>query len=126
MPEPGVQRPLNPHYETTDVPAGLIVRIGLGLLAGLVIAIIVLAIFFRLASEQPAPRWTAPSPLPAEPPAPRLQVSPVQDLQRLRALEDAVLYSYGWIDREAGIARIPIERAMEILVQQQGTAETKP
>ena len=36
----------------------------------------------------------------------------------MRQTEAALLDSYGWIDREAGIVRIPIERAMELLVEQ--------
>jgi len=51
------------------------------------------------------------------PPAPRLQSNPLQDLAQMRAEEDAVLNSYGWVDRNAGIVRVPIERAMELLVQ---------
>ena len=47
------------------------------------------------------------------PPSARTQAP----LAELRAAEDAVLYSYGWVDRAAGIVRIPIDRAMEVLVQ---------
>jgi hypothetical protein len=50
----------------------------------------------------------------AVPPAPRLQSAPRKDLEQLRAEEDAVLSSYGWVDQAAGIARIPIERAMAL------------
>jgi hypothetical protein len=51
------------------------------------------------------------------PPEPRLQVSPQQDLRQMRAAETAVLHSYGWVDRQAGIVRIPIERAIELLAE---------
>jgi hypothetical protein len=50
-------------------------------------------------------------------PEPRLQVSPPLDLQELRAREDAELNSYGWIDRTSGVVRIPIDRAIDIIVQ---------
>ena len=33
----------------------------------------------------------------------------------MRLEENAILNNYGWIDRSAGIARIPIERAMELM-----------
>jgi protein SCO1/2 len=42
------------------------------------------------------------------PPEPRLQVSPQQDLREVLSSEMAVLQSYGWVDRQAGIVRIPI------------------
>jgi hypothetical protein len=50
-----------------------------------------------------------------EPPAPRLQTSPVHDLVELRARDGAALHEYAWVDREAGVVRIPIERAIEVL-----------
>jgi hypothetical protein len=51
------------------------------------------------------------------PPAPRLQVVPAQQLQQGRAAAEESLRSYGWVDKEAGIVRIPITRAMELLVE---------
>ncbi len=51
------------------------------------------------------------------PPEPRLQVHAQEDLKEMRRQEDAVLNSYGWIDRRNGIVRIPIDRAMELLAQ---------
>jgi hypothetical protein len=70
-----------------------------------------------------AARWAKlqvpPSPL-AEtrqpPPEPRLQVVPAQDLQQMRAAEEAVLSSYGWVDEAAGFIRMPIDRAIELLL----------
>jgi|GEM_PF-1862947 len=49
--------------------------------------------------------------------APRLQIAPAADLANLRATEQARLDSYGWIDQQAGIVHIPIDRAMELIVQ---------
>ncbi len=31
--------------------------------------------------------------------------------------EEGLLYSYGWVDEKAGTVRIPIERAMDLIVQ---------
>jgi hypothetical protein len=47
-----------------------------------------------------------------------------EGLQR-RALQNARLESYGWVDRANGVAHIPIERAMALVVEenrQQGDA----
>jgi hypothetical protein len=55
-----------------------------------------------------------PQPLPPEP---RLQADPRGDLIRFRQAEDHVLTSYGWVDRNAGIVRIPIDRAMKLTVE---------
>src|SRR5215831_8893292 len=47
------------------------------------------------------------------PPEPRLQSTPFDDLRRMRAEEDEALTTYGWVDKQAGIVRIPIERALD-------------
>ena len=51
------------------------------------------------------------------PPEPRLQTNPRQDLRDLRSAEEAVLTGYGWVDKKAGIARIPIDEAMKLTVE---------
>lgn len=56
--------------------------------------------------------------------------TPVADLAGMRQREDQVLKSYGWVDRQNGVVRIPIEEAKELLVAklavegQLGTAAT--
>jgi len=72
--------------------------------------------FLSVERETQAP----PSPLSLSPrpvPGPRLVVDPGQDMQELRASEDAILNTYGWIDRGKGIVRIPIDRAIELVAQ---------
>jgi hypothetical protein len=59
------------------------------------------------------------------PPEPRLEPFPLAPVQRLRAQEDAILTTYGWVDRKAGVARIPVDRAMEILAER-GLPPSKP
>jgi hypothetical protein len=39
-------------------------------------------------------------------------------MQELLREENARLHSYGWVDRSAGIGRIPIDRAMALVVEQ--------
>jgi hypothetical protein len=51
------------------------------------------------------------------PPAPRLEVDPGSDLQRLRTVEEKSLTTYGWIDRQQGVARVPIEQAIDVLAK---------
>lgn len=48
---------------------------------------------------------------------PHLQIMPVEDLNAFRAREEVELNSYGWIDRTAGVVRIPITRAMDLLLE---------
>jgi len=51
-------------------------------------------------------------------PGPNLQLNPREDLVALRAREQARLTSYGWVNREEGVVHVPIERAMELLLEQ--------
>jgi len=55
---------------------------------------------------------------------PRLQPAPAQDIASYRAEKDRLLHEYAWIDRSTGVVRIPVERAMALLVQQQSTKPT--
>ena len=54
---------------------------------------------------------------PALPPEPRLQILPSADWTLMMEQEKAALHSYRWVDRSRGIVRIPIDRAMELIVQ---------
>ena len=51
------------------------------------------------------------------PPAPNLQNQPFKDVYSLRHAETEKLTTYGWVDQDGGIARIPIDRAMEVMLQ---------
>jgi hypothetical protein len=69
-------------------------------------------------------------------PDPRLQAEPSTDFQKMRNKAMSQLNGYGWVDRKAGIAHIPIDRAMEIVARSglrsaveaaaAGTPEVKP
>src|SRR5580704_18289055 len=52
------------------------------------------------------------------PPAPRLQVAPRADLHAYCVEQDKLLNSYGWADEHNGVVRIPVDRAMELTLQQ--------
>lgn len=49
------------------------------------------------------------------PPEPRLQVSPVDDMRAMREDEDRRLQTAGWVDRQQGILRVPIDVAMDVV-----------
>jgi len=51
------------------------------------------------------------------PPEPRFQTDPHAELLRLRAAEDSVLTTYGWVNRDSGLARIPVARAMALIAE---------
>jgi hypothetical protein len=59
------------------------------------------------------------------PPSPRLEPLPLAPRAALTAEENRILSSYGWVDKNAGVVRIPIEQAMEILAKR-GLPPSRP
>lgn len=111
-----------PRHEVRDAPA----RIPLGVIVFMVIFVpLGLGLVWVLMSTV----WAPPSFIddsfpgedvvqtPVESPAPALQSSPQSDLAAFEARMTEQLTHYAWIDREAGIVRLPIERAMTLLAE---------
>jgi hypothetical protein len=68
-------------------------------------------------TQAPAAYVAEPDPGALEPPAPRLQALPERELAELRAQENAILGSYAWVEKDRGVARIPIDEAMQIVAE---------
>lgn len=102
-------------YEKRDASVKYTAMVG----AALVLAAVAMhwglgVLFFSLRSHYDAkPDFTEKSALPPEP---RLQSNPQLDLQAYLQRQEKLLTSYGWIDPAHGIARIPIDRAIELYV----------
>lgn len=90
---------------------GLTVLVILALLAGYAMMSWLRASAARRA-EPPSALVFAPDPVAG----PKLETRTGRALEAMRAQEESRLRGYGWIDQEKGIVHIPIERAMEILV----------
>ena len=58
------------------------------------------------------------------PPEPRLQAYPAQDLMVFQKEQQKSVSEYEWVNQAAGVARIPVERAMQILAKEK-PAENK-
>jgi len=50
-------------------------------------------------------------------PQPRLETDERGQIRRFRLSEEQRLHSYGWVDQNAGIVRIPIDRAMDLIAE---------
>ena len=109
------------HRETSDIDLGGVLRFAIGLVAaGVVIHVLVwfLYAYFRREAARPMPAEfpLATTALRRLPPEPRLQTDPRDDLANMRLAEERILMSYGWVDRNAGIVRIPIDEAMTLTI----------
>jgi hypothetical protein len=106
------------RQEPDDVPAGPIVRVA-GVSVAIAVAAILTAGAVLVATANPlrhaVPRAREPSPVPGP-----VEQTPVRDVQRGVDLFDAqrhALERWGWADRQAGVATIPIEEAMQLVVE---------
>lgn len=107
--------------EKLDVDPRSIKKAGAWLVAVTVGAMLILLPLLSVLENMSASREPAPRPVSfdeaRQPPAPRLQRYPTRDLAALRAEEDAVLSSYAWVDEAEQVVRLPIERAMQLVVE---------
>ena len=115
--------PVGAKHEHTDIDPSIGYKFALWLaVAMLISAGIVYGTFWLFEGRESAAHTAAQQyPLAAgvvrEIPAPRLQPQPFKDVYVLRDSEAKRLSSYGWVDKQGGVARIPIDRAMELMLQ---------
>lgn len=108
-------------YERTDAHAGATVRAGLYILAVMVLTALVLVPVYRFlgrrekAEQKPGATVLKPAAAPSA--FPRLVASEPAALAEFRAQEDAFLAGYGWVEKDRGIARMPIDEAMKIVAE---------
>lgn len=107
-------------HEHREASPRLIVETVIGLAISVVIVcLIVYGVFVlfkvQTRNEDRVSAMSGPSQLP---PGPHLEVHPAEELKALRAHEDEVLNSYRWVDRASGTVHIPIDKAMDEVVNQ--------
>lgn len=110
------------RHETSDANLGGVERLIFVTFAFLAcVFALIYVVYFQLKAREA--RLDTPPPAIAArqgdrlPPLPRLQTTPVPDLKQFRAAEDAALNTYQWVDRQAGIAQVPIARAIELIAE---------
>lgn len=117
-----LQESLNRRHETSDVDFRRIMITGIGLLGLMVVGLVysgaVLSFFSHMAVQPGAPPEVLVTPNPENlPPLPRLQPDPHAALIQLRNREDSVLTRYGWVSKDSALVRVPIERAMQLVIE---------
>jgi len=103
-------------YERGEPNSWMIVAWGAGAVLALALVIAGIQFYFDRVKEQQVYQK---------------QMEPVSaDLVSLRAKEDAHLHSYAYLDRNKGVVRIPIGRAMDLLAKEAAAGKlpysTKP
>jgi hypothetical protein len=102
-------------HEQSEVSVRLIV-VSLAFLAVATFLVFVLVVgifryFYDTYSTEEATRLSRP----VVPPQPRIEVAPYEQVQKLREYEDHILNTYAWVDKQGGVVRVPIDRAIDML-----------
>jgi hypothetical protein len=119
----------SPGYETRDANAGGVFKF----LAALGIVLLATALIcwglFRFFSGHAVNPGASTSPFADTrqlPLGPQLQVNPREDWLKFRNEQEKSLETYAWENRTAGIVRVPIEEAMDLLVKKGVPAQAAP
>lgn len=111
-------------YEHTDANTWILIKFALWLAisalvihAGLYLAFALFVEQRELAVDPEFPLAVETTTAPRLPAEPRLQRQPANEIYEFRQSENAVLHGYGWIDKNAGTVRIPIDEAMRLTIE---------
>ena len=114
---PAVDTPPAAH-EIRDADIRKLVWMGVGLLALIIGGFIITEIVFHYdVGQRPIKPPTSLFTRAETPPPPLIQEQSGMELQQYLKKQNQILDGYGWADRKAGIVRIPISRAMDLLLQ---------
>jgi hypothetical protein len=108
-------------YERTDAHAGATIRAGFYILAVMFLTALVLVPMYRFLGRreraEQKPAATLLKPAGAAPSFPRLVAAEPATLAEFRAQEAAFLSGWGWVEKDKGIARMPIDEAIKIVAE---------
>ena len=121
-PELIAMRDSDVKYERTDASVrGVVWFLGILTVCGLLIQLLLAGLYKYMAGPDVSLyEHTSAASVYSKPPRvpqPRLQSDPVADRSLLVATQEQRLNSYGWVDQNAGVVHIPIERAIDLLAQ---------
>ena len=109
-------------HETADADIGPLIKFAIFMALTTVVCAAICVGLYKYLDRREAREKAGRYPLAAGlarplPPPPRLQNYPFYDLKALRGDENRVLEHYGWVDKNAGVVRIPVERAIDVLAE---------
>jgi hypothetical protein len=110
------------RHEPEDVNVSSLKRcllVAIVIIAVIQVGVWSLYLYFRNQDQRRDVRRTLVEVRPPIPPEPRLQVNPQADFQEYLRNQQETLKSYGWVSRAEGKVRIPINVAMELVVEKE-------
>ena len=123
---PGRAHTLIVTHEESDVSIPGLAKSGVALVTLILVASLVVWGAFTYFNRSAERAQSPPPPMfkgNQLPPEPRLQGAPghefsgLDDMLEMRAREDRILRSYGWVDQQSGVVHIPIEEAKKLILE---------
>ena len=106
-----------PGYETGDVNVWAVGKFAIVLVVIIAVSLGLLVGLFKYFQYRDQANPTAVSVDTSRFPEPRLQRTPIPDLREVHAGEDRMLNSYGWVDPQKDLVRVPIDVAIDMLAK---------
>jgi len=110
-----------PRQERSDLNGRAVLWGGLAVL----ITVLLVSLAARLLTSASGPARAGPTDTSHDRPS-LLRSDPVADRSAYEEEKQARLQGYGWVDRERGIAHIPVERAMQLQVEADAQRRGRP
>jgi hypothetical protein len=107
-------------YETRDVNIRVVLWLAMATAVGAGLAHV--GVYYLMSVYESQARENDPPLSPyaareAAPPGTPLQAAPLADYEQYRREQERLTSTYGWVNRQQGVVRIPVERAMELYVE---------
>ena len=109
-----------PGYETEDVQTPKLIWAGGILAAVILVSVAAMTLMFDVLADRRDESINSVGPmvdLREKPQGPILQVDPPGELIEMRQRSRKDSETYGWVSRESGTVRIPVDRAMQLVVE---------
>jgi hypothetical protein len=117
----GAPHDRGPGYERRDARISGLVQFAFWMAMVLLVTLVGMKLTFDYFKKvQPLGATTSPMVKEGQqvlPPPPRLQVQPHLELSDFCAAQQQDVSSYAWIDRQGSVVQIPVDRAMDLVLQ---------
>ncbi|MBM3493364.1 MAG: hypothetical protein FJX72_03425 [Armatimonadetes bacterium] len=104
------------RFEASDVSPRAMVKWAIGLLVLMLGSMLVALVYYVALGGAVQTRRSTPVAERRLQPWPRLQANPAKDLDEFEREQAGMERSYAWVDPTRGIVRIPVDRAMELVI----------
>jgi hypothetical protein len=118
---PGSPHDRGPGYERRDANVAGLIQFAFWMAMVLLVTLVGMRFTFKYFQKtQPLGATTSPMVSETErtlPPSPRLQIQPHVELSDYCAAQQQSVNGYSWIDQQAGLVHIPVDRAMDLILE---------